>query len=125
MVLALLVRQHQDLSVQAKRLDDAMIAAVSTEPKQRDAAAEKRSRDRLAAISVERAKLQKTLASKFPDYAALSNPRPLAASDIQRLMSGDEALVAFSVGAQDRTVLPHPAGRPPWCCRPRARPSRH
>ena len=35
--LALLVRQDQDLSAEAKRLDDAVIAAVSTEPEQRDA----------------------------------------------------------------------------------------
>jgi hypothetical protein len=68
-----------------------MIAAVSTEPEQRDAAAEERSTDRRAAISAERAELQKTLASQFPDYAALSNPQPLAASDIQLLLSGDEA----------------------------------
>src|SRR6202030_1040741 len=96
-LVALLVRQDQDLSVEAKGLDDAIIAALAKQPKQRDAAAEKRAGERLAAISVERAKLQKTLVSKFPDYAALSNPQPLAASDIQPLLSGDEALVAFSV----------------------------
>src|SRR5262249_22509138 len=78
--LALLVRQDQDLSAEAKRLDDAFIAAVSRTPEQRDAAAEEQSRDRLAAISGERAELQKTLANQFPDYAALSNPQPLAAS---------------------------------------------
>ena len=102
--MALLVRQDQDLSAEAKGLDDAMIA-VSTEPEQRDAAAEERSTDRLAAISAERAELQKTLASEFPDYAALSNPQPLAASDIQRLLSGDEALVAFSVGDRESYVF--------------------
>ena len=51
MVLALLVRQDQDLSVEAKRLDDAVIAAVSTKPEQRDAAAEGRFRDRRLAPS--------------------------------------------------------------------------
>jgi hypothetical protein len=44
--LALLVRQDQDLSAEAKRLDDAFVAAVSREPEERDAAAEERSRDR-------------------------------------------------------------------------------
>jgi CHAT domain-containing protein len=104
-LLALLVRQDQDLNVEAKRLDDAFIAAVSREPEQRDAAAEGRFRDRLAAISIERAKLQRTLASKFPDYAALSDPQPLAAADIQSLLSGDEALVAFSVGDKESYVF--------------------
>jgi CHAT domain-containing protein len=103
--LALMVRQDQDLSAEATRLDDAFIAAVSRQPEQRDAAAEERSRDRLAAIFAERAELQKTLASKFPDYAALSNPQPLAASDIQRLLSREEALVAFSVGDRESYVF--------------------
>jgi CHAT domain-containing protein/tetratricopeptide (TPR) repeat protein len=103
--LALMVRQDQDLSAEAKRLDDAFIAAVSRVPEQRDAAAEERSRDRLAAISVERGELQKTLTSQFPDYAALSNPQPLAADDTQRLLSGDEALVAFSVGDKESYVF--------------------
>jgi CHAT domain-containing protein len=103
--LALLVRQDQDLSAEAKRLDDAVIAAVSTEPEQRDAAAEERSRDRRAAVAGERAELQKTLASQFPDYAALSNPQPVAASDIQRLLSSDEALVAFSAGDNESYVF--------------------
>src|SRR5262249_32783294 len=75
------------------------------QPKQRDATAEKQSGERLAAISVERAKLRKTLASQFPDYAALSNPQPLAASDIQPLLSGDEAMVAFSVGDKESYVF--------------------
>jgi CHAT domain-containing protein len=92
------------LSAEANKLDDAIIAALAKQPKQRDAAAEKRSSDRLAAISVERANLQK-IASKFPDYAALSNPQPLAASEIQRLLSGDEALVAFSVGDKESYVF--------------------
>jgi CHAT domain-containing protein/tetratricopeptide (TPR) repeat protein len=103
--LALMVRQDQDLSAEAKRLDDAFIAAVSRVPEQRDAAAEERSRDRLAAISVERGALQKTLTSQFPDYAALSNPQPLAAGDTQRLLSGDEALVAFYVGNKESYVF--------------------
>jgi len=104
-LLALLVRQEQDLSVEAKGLDDAIIAALAKQPKQRDAAAEKRSGERLAAISVERAKLQKTLASQFPEYTALSNPQPLAPSEVQRLLAGDEALVAFSVGEKESYVF--------------------
>ena len=50
-------------------------------------AAEQRSRERLAAIAAERASLQKTFAAEFPDYAALSNPLPLKAKEIQSLLS--------------------------------------
>jgi len=70
--LADLVRRDQDLAAEAEALDKAIIAAVSGAT--RDSAAENRNKARLAAIAVERAALQKTLAVEFPDYAALSNP---------------------------------------------------
>jgi tetratricopeptide (TPR) repeat protein len=103
--LALLVRQDQDLSGQAKALDEAIITAASKEPEQREAAAEERARDHLAAVAAERAELQKMLASEFPDYLALSNPEPLTVSNIQNLLSGGEALVAFSVGDKDSYIF--------------------
>jgi len=79
--LAELVRRDQDLGAEAEAPDKAIIAAVSRERSKRDAAAEQRSRERLAVISTERAGLQKTFAAEFPDYAALSNPLPMTAKD--------------------------------------------
>jgi len=95
--LAELVRKDQDLASEAETLDKVIIAAVAKDRSKRDAAAEQRSRDRLAAIAAERASLQKIFASEFPDYAALSNPLPMTAREIQALLSGDEAMVLFSV----------------------------
>lgn len=95
--LAELVRRDQDLTAEAEALDKAIIAAVSKQAAQRDAAGEQRSRARIAAIANERAGLQKTLAVEFPDYASLSNPLPLAVKDIQPLLSVDEAMVIYSV----------------------------
>ena len=95
--LAELVRRDQDLAAEAETLDKAIVAAVSKERSKRDPTAEQRSRDRVAAIFTERASLQKTLAAEFPDYAALSNPLPMTAKEIQALLSGDEAMVLFSV----------------------------
>jgi CHAT domain-containing protein/tetratricopeptide (TPR) repeat protein len=103
--LAELVRRDQDLAAEAEALDKAVLAAVSREPSTRDAAAEQRNRQRLAVISAERAGLQKTLAGEFPDYAALSNPLPMKAAEIQALLSGDEALVVFSVVDKDSHVF--------------------
>ena len=37
------------------------------------------------------------MAKEFPDYAALSNPLPMTAKEIQALLSGDEAMVLFAV----------------------------
>jgi tetratricopeptide (TPR) repeat protein len=72
--LAQLVRKDQDLSGEAASLNKATIAAVSSEPAKRDAAAEKRLRDRITAIAKERDDLQSILKREFPDYAALSDP---------------------------------------------------
>jgi CHAT domain len=96
--LASLVRNDQDLVAEAENLDKAILAAVSKEPAKRDTVAEQRIRDRLAEIAKQRAALQGVFATGFPDYAALSNPRPLAVKDIQALLSDDEALLMYATG---------------------------
>ena len=103
--LAELVRRDQDLAAEAEALDKAIVAAVSKERSKRDVAAEQRSRDRLAVIATERASLQKTFASEFPNYAALSNPLPMTAKEIQALLSDDEALVLFAVTVKESYVI--------------------
>ena len=100
--LAELVRRDQDLASEADRLDKAIIAALSRQGSPREAAA---GRDRLAAIAIERATLQKTFAAEFPEYAALSNPLPLKAREIQELLSGDEAMVLFALVDRGSFVL--------------------
>jgi len=100
--LAELVRRDQDLASEADRLDKAIIAALSRQGSPREAAA---GRDRLAAIAIERATLQKTFAAEFPDYAALSNPLPLKAREVQELLSGDEAMVLFALVDRGSFVL--------------------
>jgi hypothetical protein len=103
--LAQLVRRDQDLATEAEALDKTIVAAVSKEPSRRDAVAEQRSKDRLAAVFADRATLQKTLAAEFPDYAALSNPLPTTAAEIRALLSGDEAMVLFSVVDRESYVF--------------------
>jgi CHAT domain-containing protein/tetratricopeptide (TPR) repeat protein len=100
--LAELVRRDQDLASEADTLDKAIVAAFSKAGSNRD---EQRNRERLSAIAVERAGLQKTLAVEFPGYAALSSPLPLKAQDIQALLSGDEVLVLFSLGETESFVF--------------------
>jgi CHAT domain-containing protein len=100
--LAELVRRDQDLASEADRLDKAIIAALSRQGSPREAAA---GRERLAAIAAERAALQKTFVAEFPDYAALSNPLPLKAKEIQELLSGDEAMVLFALADKESFVL--------------------
>ena len=103
--LAQLVRKDQDLAGEAANLDKAIIAAVSKEPSKRDAAAEQRIRDRIAAIAKERDDLQTVFTREFPDYAALSNPQPLTVKDIQALLADDEALVVIDLDDQEELRL--------------------
>lgn len=103
--LAELVRRDQDLAAEAEALDKAIVTAASKERAKRDAAAEARARARVAAISTERASLQKVLSAEFPNYAALSNPLPLKAREIQSLLSDDEAMVVFAVTPKESYVI--------------------
>ena len=102
--LAQLVRRDQDLAGEAANLDKAIIAAVSNEPSKRDAAAEQRIRDRIAAVAKERADLQTVFTREFPDYAALSKPQPLTVKDIQALLADDEALIVVDLDAKKSYV---------------------
>jgi CHAT domain-containing protein len=96
--LAGFVRNDQDLAVEAEALDKAILEASSEEPAKRDAVAEQRTRDRLAEIAAQREALQGVFAAEFPDYAALSNPQPLAVKEIQGLLSDGEALLEYATG---------------------------
>src|SRR5262249_11442578 len=95
----------QDLASEAEADDKAIVAAVSKEPGKRDPATEQRLRDRLAAIAKEREALRTTLAKEFPDYAALSNPQPATAKQIQALLSGDEALLLFAADGDKQSYI--------------------
>ena len=48
---------------------------------------------------------KKPLPAEFPDYAALSNPLPMTAKEIQALLSGDEAMVLFAVADKESYVV--------------------
>ena len=112
--LAGLVRNDQDLAAEAEALDKVILAAVAKEPAKRDAAAEQRIRDRLAAIARERAALQGVFASEFPDYAALSNPQSLAVNEIQALLSDGEALLVYATGDKESYVFAVTQGDFDW-----------
>src|SRR5262245_18081499 len=42
---------------------------------------------------------------EFPDYAALADPKPPTAEEVQSLLGGDEALVFFLAGANESYVF--------------------
>ncbi len=112
--LAQLVRRDQDLAAEAANLDKAIIAAVSNNPSNRDAAVEQRIRDRIGAIAMERDDLGKVFQREFPDYAALSRPEPLTVKDIQTLLFDDEALVVVDLEDKKSYVWVITRGAADW-----------
>ena len=103
--LAGLVRNDEDLAAEADALDKATLEAVSKEPANRDAATEQRIGARLTEIAKQRAALQGVFATEFPNYAALSNPQPLAVKDVQALLSDGETLVAYATEEKESYVF--------------------
>ena len=57
--------------------------------------AEAENNARLAAIDARIQEIDKELAAKFPDYAALASPAPLAVEEVQAQLGANEALVLF------------------------------
>jgi CHAT domain-containing protein/tetratricopeptide (TPR) repeat protein len=97
--LAQLVRQDQDLTAEAARLDKNLIVAFSKRPAERTALAEDQMRKRIEETKSERDKLQIVFNQRFPDYVTLSKPQPLSVEQTQALLADDEALVVFDFDA--------------------------
>jgi CHAT domain-containing protein len=95
--LAQLVRKDQDLTAEAERLDNSIIAALSKAPAERNSLMEDRIRKRVNEIKSESDKLRDVFNQRFPDYVALSKPEPLSIEQTQALLADDEALVTVDL----------------------------
>ena len=93
--LAGVVRERQDLVIEWQAKDKQLIAAKGEVPAKRKADTEKALADRLAAIDIRFAEIDRRLAKDFPDYAALASPAPLSIAEVQAQLGPDEALVLF------------------------------
>ena len=96
--LAQLVREDQDLTAEADRLDQSIIAAISRPPAERNLAAEDQIRKHIEEIKVERDELQDIFNQRFSDYVALSKPQLLTIEQTQVLLADDEALITTDLG---------------------------
>jgi CHAT domain-containing protein len=102
--LAAQVRREQDLAAGQTKLEGELIAAGSIDNSSRDPAAEKKARDKLAAIEGERMQVEKELREKFPEFVAFAKPQPLALKSIQSLLATDEALVVISLAGKNSYI---------------------
>jgi CHAT domain-containing protein/tetratricopeptide (TPR) repeat protein len=103
--LAALVRERQDLSNFLRDRDKALVAALSKPGNQQDRAATDALRKQIAAAESKLIALDRRLNAEFPSYAALANPKPLAAEEAQQLLGADEALVFFLTGEKQSYVF--------------------
>ena len=93
--LVALVRERQDLVAEWQKRDELSNAALGQASTKRNAKAEAENTARLAAIDARLVEIDKRLAVKFPDYAALASPAPLSVKEVQLELGADEALVLF------------------------------
>jgi CHAT domain-containing protein/tetratricopeptide (TPR) repeat protein len=105
--LAAIVRERQDLTGEWQVKDRLLIAAKSLSPDKRNGSVEQALSDRLAAINLRLAEIDVRLVKDFPDYAALSSPKPTAVAAVQASLREGEALVLFlDTGANWAPILP-------------------
>jgi CHAT domain-containing protein/tetratricopeptide (TPR) repeat protein len=87
--LAGLVRERQDLVRRQQVEDNRLLAAVG----KADAKEAEAIRAAIAGLDAKVAAIDRRLGTEFPDYARLSNPKPLPVAAVQDLLREDEALV--------------------------------
>ncbi len=103
--VAALVRENQDLAARWRERDKLLIAAMSQPEAQQNKAAIAALRQEVASLEERQKALQAKLQNEFPDYAALSSPRPLNLEQTQRLIGDGEAMVVFLPGEKESYVF--------------------
>lgn len=102
--LAKLMRGSQDSEKQIGAAVATLNNLLTLPPSERDEKAVKATQAQIAALQATRAQTLKDIAKKFPDYGNLVNPPPPNASDLQKQLTGDEALLSFYFGRFDSFV---------------------
>ncbi len=103
--LATLVRQQQDAVSELRILDRSLPAEIAKPENQRDPRREETMRRRASELSAEVERLNKDIAAKYPEYASLVSPKPIAVTRVQELLGADEALVFFLSSQADTQVF--------------------
>lgn len=102
--LAKLMRASQD---NEKRIGAAVATLnnlLTLPPAEREEKAVKATQVEIAALQTARTQTLNEIAKKFPDYGNLVNPPPPNASDLQKQLKDDEALLSFYFGRFDSFV---------------------
>ncbi len=103
--LAALVRTNQDLSAYLHDRDRALVAALSRPDGPSNTTEIDEIRKSIADTESKLAANSAQLQKQFPEYAALTTPKPLQVEDAQKLLGSDEALVFLLTGNQESYVF--------------------
>lgn len=102
--LSALMRERQDLVGEWRAVDAHLTAALTTPPDQRDAVSQKALRARLAEVTGRIDLLDGRLAKEFPEYAALTSPKPLSIEATQNVLAANEVLIFVASLAKQSLV---------------------
>lgn len=102
--LAKLMRTSQDHEKRIGASVATLNNLLTLPPAEREEKAVKTTQAEIAALQTARAQTLNEIAKKFPDYGNLVNPPPPNASDLQKQLTGDEALLSFYFGRFDSFV---------------------
>lgn len=111
--LASAVRERQDL-VESWRQKDSLLLGALGRTDADSQALSARLRQEMTAISADITKIDADLDARFPEYAELSNPKPLAISEVQKLLRDGEALLLFLVTVDESYVWAVSRDRAAW-----------
>jgi tetratricopeptide (TPR) repeat protein/CHAT domain-containing protein len=103
--LTALIRERQDLSAAWRDKDKMLVDSLAKPEGQRNKEQIDALRKQLADIERRSTGAAARLEKEFPDYAALSSPKPLKAEGVQRLLGPEEALVFFLAGDGESYVF--------------------
>ncbi len=103
--LASLVRESQDLAAAWRDQDKALLDALSNVEARQERTGIDGLRRKLAETEGRLNAVAARIDKDFPDYAALADPKPPTAEEVQRLLGADEALVFFLAGPKEGYVF--------------------
>jgi CHAT domain-containing protein len=104
-VLAGLMREDQDLAIEHRSRDEALLDLLSKTESQRDLAQIGQQRKRIADIDQRRTAITKQLSDSFPAFADLTSSRPLTVAETQAALQPNEAVVYWLVGEKESYVF--------------------
>jgi CHAT domain-containing protein len=94
-------RENQDLAATWRDKDQALLNALSNPEGQHEEARIDGLRREMAETERRLNAVTAQIDKEFPDYAALADPKPPTAEEVQRLLGADEALVFFLAGPKE------------------------